>query len=151
MGAPLVSIVVPTRNEADNIAPLVDRVAAALPGVDYELCFVDDSDDGTQDRIAALEREHSYVRAVLRNGAERAGGLSTAVVTGLRLARGRFVCVMDADLQHPPELIPTLLQQAAAGADLVVASRYMRGGGNTGLDGFGRRAVSRGASFAAHL
>ena len=151
MGAPLVSIVVPTRNEADNIAPLIARLAAALPDVDYELCFVDDSDDGTQDLIAALERERSDVRAVLRRGAERAGGLSTAVVTGLRLARGRYVCVMDADLQHPPELIPKLLEQAAAGADLVVASRYVRGGENTGLNGVVRRAVSRGASFAAHL
>ena len=151
MGAPLVSIVVPTRNEADNIAPLVARIATALPDVDYEVCFVDDSDDGTQELIAALEREHRYVRAVLRRGAERAGGLSTAVVTGLHLARGRYVCVMDADLQHPPELIPRLLEQAAAGADLVVASRYTRGGGSPGLNGFGRRAVSRGASFAAHL
>lgn len=149
MGAPLVSVVVPTRNEAGNIAPLVERVSKALSGVDFEICFVDDSDDGTQDLLAALERERDDIHTVLRRGPERAGGLSTAVVTGLRQARGRYVCVMDADLQHPPELIPRLLEQATAGADLVVASRYMRGGGNAGLNGLGRRLVSWTASRAA--
>jgi dolichol-phosphate mannosyltransferase len=58
---------------------------------------------------------------------------------------------MDADLQHPPELIPRLLEQATAGADLVVASRYTRGGGTEGLNGWTRRAVSRGASLVARL
>ena len=151
MGGPLVSVVVPTRNEAGNIGPLVDRVSAALHGVDFEICFVDDSDDGTQDLLTSLEHERSDVRALIRRGEERAGGLSTAVVTGLRQARGRYVCVMDADLQHPPELIPRLLEPAAAGADLVIASRYMRGGDTGGLSGWGRRAVSRVASLAAHL
>lgn len=149
--APLVSVVVPTRNEEGNIRPLVDRVSAALREVDFELCFVDDSDDATVDLLLALEAERANVRAVIRRGRERAGGLSTAVVTGLRTARGRFVCVMDADLQHPPELIPKLLAPAIAGADLVVASRYIRGGGNQGLSGWGRRLVSRGASLAAQL
>ena len=151
MGGPLVSVVVPTRNEAGNITPLVERVSAALAGVDFEICFVDDSDDGTQDLLTALEHARTDVRALIRRGPERAGGLSTAVVAGLRQARGRYVCVMDADLQHPPELIPRLLEPATAGADLVIASRYIRGGGTQGLSGWVRRAVSRGASFAAHL
>ncbi|MGH7686444.1 MAG: glycosyltransferase, partial [Candidatus Dormibacteria bacterium] len=150
MGVPLVSLVVPTRNEADNVAPLVARLSAALEGVEFELVFVDDSDDATSELLASLERERPDVKAVIRRGADRAGGLATAVLTGIRHARGTFVCVMDADLQHPPEVIPLLLDRATAGADLVVASRYTRDGGGTGgLDGWSRRAVSRGASMAA--
>jgi dolichol-phosphate mannosyltransferase len=147
---PLVSVVIPTRDEADNIGPLVARLRTALGGVSHELCFVDDSDDGTAERIAALAEDGS-VRCLHRDGAERAGGLSTAVVTGLRLARGTWVCVIDADLQHPPETIPLLLAEGEAGADLVVASRYVRGGDRSGLGSRGRRLVSRCATLVARL
>jgi dolichol-phosphate mannosyltransferase len=148
--APLLSVVVPTRNEAANLPVLVDRLRAALAGIAAELCFVDDSDDDTPAQLEALAAASGGgVRCLLRQGAERAGGLSTAVVAGLRLATGAFVCVMDADLQHPPEVIPTMLEAAMRGADLVVASRYMAGGSRGGLDGAGRRLVSRGATAVA--
>ena len=149
----LLSVVVPTRNEAGNVAPLVERLLRACDGVAVEICFVDDSDDDTPallDRLAA-EAGAGVVRCLFRHGAERAGGLSTAVVAGLRMAAGRWVCVMDADLQHPPETIPLMLAEAEAGADLVVASRYTGGGSTGGLDGLGRRVVSRGATGAARL
>ena len=149
--APLLSVVVPTRNEAANVEPLWNRLSAALQGAAFELCFVDDSDDDTAERIAAMEQAHPEVRLLARRGPERAGGLSTAVVSGLRMARGEYVCVIDADLQHPPELIPRLLEQAAGGADLVVASRYVAGGSSAGLEGWMRRAVSRGASLVAQV
>jgi dolichol-phosphate mannosyltransferase len=149
--APTVSVVVPTRNEADNIQPLWERLQAALGGTTFELCFVDDSDDGTLARIRDLERADPRVVCLARTGAERAGGLSTAVVAGLRMARGQFVCVMDADLQHRPEAIPGLLAEATAGADLVVASRYVTGGSAAGLSGGVRRLVSRGASLVARV
>ncbi len=150
--AVLLSVVVPTRNEAGNVAPLVERLLRALEGVDAEICFVDDSDDDTPVLLERLEREHpGQVRCLFRHGDERAGGLSTAVVTGLRMAAGRYVCVMDADLQHPPETIPPMLAQAEAGADLVVASRYVAGGSHGGLDGAARRLVSRGATRVARL
>ena len=125
---PLVSVVVPTRNEAGNIEPLWNRLQAALGITEFELCLVDDSDDDTPERIRALQQRDPRVRCLARQGAERAGGLSTAVVAGLRMARGQFVCVMDADLQHRPEAIPALLAEAEGGADLVVASRYVPGG-----------------------
>jgi dolichol-phosphate mannosyltransferase len=148
----LLSVVVPTRNEAGNVAPLVDRLLRALEGVAAEICFVDDSDDDTPALLERLEREHpGRVRCLFRQGAERAGGLSTAVVAGLRLASGRWVCVMDADLQHPPETIPPMLAQAERGADLVVASRYVAGGSSGGLEGSTRRMVSRGATRVARL
>jgi dolichol-phosphate mannosyltransferase len=149
--APLVSIVVPTRNEAGNVGPLWTRIAAALGQTPFEVCFVDDSDDETGDLLLRLESRDGRIRCQFRQGEERAGGLSTAVVAGLHMARGRYVCVMDADLQHPPETIPALLNGAEHGADLVVASRYSPGGSRSGLGGSGRRMVSRGATMVARL
>jgi dolichol-phosphate mannosyltransferase len=150
--APALSVVVPTRNEAENVEALWDRLSAALTGVDAEVCIVDDSDDGTPERLTRLAgASGGRLRCQLRQGPERQGGLSTAVVAGLHMARGRFVCVMDADLQHPPERIPAMLNAAEEGADLVVASRYVGGGSASGLAGTGRRLVSRGAGALARL
>ena len=149
--APRLSVVVPTRNEADNVDELCSRLLAALQGIEIEICFVDDSDDATPARLAALARADPRLQVVARTGAQRQGGLSTAVADGLRLCRGRFVCVMDSDLQHPPELIPELLERAEAGADLVIASRYITGGSRSGLGSGTRRAVSRGAAGVARL
>jgi dolichol-phosphate mannosyltransferase len=149
---PLLSVVVPTRNEAANVVLLTRRLGEALAGIGHEVCFVDDSDDATPAALEQLAAEHpGVVRYRLRTGAERAGGLSTAVITGLRMAGGRYVCVMDADLQHPPETIPAMLEAARRGADLVVASRYAAGGSRGGLEGAGRRLVSRAATALARL
>ena len=113
-GAPVVSLVIPTRNEASNVQPLVDRITAALAATPFEICFVDDSDDNTGDLLLDLASANANVRCLLRQGADRTGGLSTAVVAGLHMARGRYVCVMDADLQHPPELIPVAARRSRA-------------------------------------
>src|SRR5579862_337800 len=150
-GAPVVSLVIPTRNEADNVRPLVGRVTAALGATAFEICFVDDSDDATAELLLDIAQADPSVRCLLRQGADRKGGLSTAVVAGLRMARGQYVCVMDADLQHPPELIPALLAEAERGADLVVASRYVQGGSHEGLGSPVRRLVSREATTLARL
>jgi dolichol-phosphate mannosyltransferase len=150
--APRLSVVIPTRNEAESLDLLWRRLDQALAGLEAEVCFVDDSDDDTASALAVLEAEsHGRVRCLFRQGSDRSGGLSTAVVEGLRMARGEFVCVMDADLQHPPETIPTMLAAAEAGADLVVASRYLERGSSAGLDGLSRRVVSRGAGLVARL
>ena len=149
---PLLSLVIPTRNEADNVAPLYRRLQQSLDGVDFEICFVDDSDDSTTQKLMALEKEMpGRVLVLFREASERDGGLSTAVTTGVHLARGQYICVMDADLQHPPEQIPKMLAEARAGADLVIASRYIKGGSSTGLAGWGRRFVSRSAGALARL
>jgi dolichol-phosphate mannosyltransferase len=148
---PVLSVVVPTRNEAGNVRVLWDRLRASLRGIDFELCVVDDSDDSTPQILEDLSRTHPLVRLLHRPRGERAGGLSTAVADGLRLAVGTYACVMDADLQHPPELIPQLLSAAENGADLVVASRYRKGGGRAGLNGRLRHLVSRAATTAAQV
>lgn len=120
------SIIVPTYNERDNLAPLARRVDAALTGINYELLIIDDnSPDETADHAAELAAEFP-IRCVVRRD-ER--DLSTAVVRGLREARGVICVVMDADLSHPPESIPEL---AAALRDpdveMAIGSRFVAGG-----------------------
>jgi dolichol-phosphate mannosyltransferase len=123
---PSISVIVPTLNEAENIAPLVSQILAT--GVPFhEIVFVDDrSTDGTQENIRALARDHP-VRLIERAAGEI--GLASAIMTGATAAEGELVVVMDADLSHPPERIPDLLAPLLAGsADMVIGSRYMPGG-----------------------
>lgn len=150
---PAVTVVVPTRNEADNVRPLVEQLREALGATPGEIVFVDDSDDHTPRAIAALsERDPEGVRLIHRTGADRTGGLGGAVTAGLAAARAPWVVVMDGDLQHPPATVPELL---AAGqvdqADAVVASRYRTRGRVTGLGGAFRRVVSRASGTLARI
>ncbi|HVB13501.1 MAG TPA: glycosyltransferase family 2 protein [Candidatus Dormibacteraeota bacterium] len=144
---PELSVVLPTRNEAGNIEPLLARLRGALQDVAFELVFIDDSDDQTAALLATAASLDPQVRIVHRTPELREGGLSTAVVLGLHEARGRLVCVMDADLQHPPETIPAMLVTEREGADLVVASRYLPGGSREGLATGMRQFVSLAASL----
>ncbi len=121
---PQISIIIPTRNEAQNIKPLLARLAEALQDHKIETVFVDDSVDGTDALIAAAaDRAPFDVRLIARTPPQR-NGLSGAVVEGFGAARGDWVCVMDADLQHPPETIVRMWEQAEkTGADIIVGSR----------------------------
>ncbi len=145
---PELTIVVPTFNEAPNIAALLRRMDVALAGrVDYEVVVVDDnSPDGTADVVRSMEGEYP-VRVIVRKD-ER--GLASAVIEGFRQARGEVVGAIDADLQHPPEKLPELLQKVREGADIVVASRYEPGGAIEGWT-LGRKIVSRGARLLAYV
>ena len=151
VGEPLVSVVVPTYNERENLPRLVERLHQVLSGkgISYEIVVVDDdSPDGTW-RVALELAERGYPVRVVRRRGER--GLGTAIMRGLLEARGRYIVVMDADLQHPPEAVPRLLEEAmGSGAELVVASRYAPGGGVAGWSRW-RLLVSRVAGFLAHL
>jgi glycosyltransferase involved in cell wall biosynthesis len=147
-----VSVVVPTRNEADNIVLLVQRIDAALSLHPSEIIFVDDSDDATPEIVRALAAGRNGdgpVILVHRDRGARAGGLGGAVVEGIRRARGEYVCVIDADLQHPPSALAALVARAQAEdrPDLVVGTRYADGGAS-GLRGI-RAAVSRGSNRVA--
>jgi dolichol-phosphate mannosyltransferase len=124
---PQLSIVVPTFNEAGNVAELRDRVAAALPGVDWELIFVDDdSPDGTAERLQVLAQQDRRVRCMLRIGRR---GLSTACIEGMLAASSPLVAVMDADLQHDEmQLRPMFEALRDADLDIVVGSRYVAQG-----------------------
>ncbi|MGA8110465.1 MAG: polyprenol monophosphomannose synthase [Acidobacteriaceae bacterium] len=124
----MLALVIPTLREAKNIRILLERARTALDRCNspYEVIVVDDdSRDGTEEIVAALAREDPRIRLVVRCG-ER--GLAGAVVRGWEESAAPFLAVMDADLQHPPELLPELWAAVDAGADLVVGSRYTAGG-----------------------
>jgi len=141
------SIIVPAYNEKDNIAPLVERIHKALAGRDYEIILVDDnSTDGTIIIAEGLGARYPVKLFVRRE--EK--GLATAVVHGLKQASGNIIGVMDADLQHPPEVLPDLLKAIEGGADMAFASRYVKGGGCPGWDTT-RKIISRVALMVSHL
>lgn len=125
---PALALVIPTLREARNIRPLMGRVRAALDPYDlaYEVIVVDDdSRDGIDEIVAELASEDPRIRLIVRNN-ER--GLAGAVLRGWAETDAHVLAVMDADLQHPPELLPKLWSELNAGADLVVGSRYASGG-----------------------
>ncbi|WP_412949184.1 glycosyltransferase [Microbacterium sp. 179-I 3D3 NHS] len=145
--AAAVTVIVPTFNERDNVSELVARTAAALAGREAEILFVDDSDDGTAAEVERVAADAPIpVRVIHRT--ENGGGLGGAVVVGLGAAASDVCIVMDGDLQHPPELLPALLDRHAAGdADVVAASRYIGGGDTSGLGTAVRFGVSRSATW----
>ena len=150
-----VTVIVPTRNEASNVAPLVARVKAAMATTEWswELVFADDSDDDTPDAVRAVAEAGEPVRLSWRSSRRRVAGLSGAVLGAFAAARGDVLVVIDGDLQHPPELLPELLAPFADGtADLVVATRYRGGDANSsGLANGYRRVVSRCGRRVVHV
>jgi dolichol-phosphate mannosyltransferase len=147
---PAVSVIVPTRNEAPNVAPLLGRLSSVAAEQTIEVIFVDDSDDDTPARVQVEAGPLPFgVTCLHRKRDSRAGGLGGAVVAGLRAARGEWACVMDGDLQHPPEVLgPMVVAGGAARADVVVGTRYANGG-SVGDFGATRELVSRLSSLAA--
>jgi dolichol-phosphate mannosyltransferase len=142
-----VSIIVPTLNEAENVAPLVSQiVAAAVPF--REILFVDGgSTDGTQEAVCSLAANHP-LRLVEQGRGEP--GLAAAIMQGARAATGEIVVVMDADLSHPPERIGDLLEPLVTGsADMAIGSRYVAGGSTPGWPVW-RRLLSRTAAALAY-
>jgi dolichol-phosphate mannosyltransferase len=141
------SVIVPTYNEALNIVKLVTQLTQLLDepfGESYEIIVVDDnSPDRTWELAHNLSREMPRLRVMRR---ERERGLSTAVVRGWQAARGEVLCVIDADLQHPPDLTLALYRVIERGADIAVASRHIEGGGVSDWSMI-RRVVSRAAQL----
>ena len=108
---PEISVVVPVRDEEDNIDTLLAEIAAALAGRSFEVVYVDDgSADGTPARLAAARARMPGLR-VLRH--RRSAGQSAALVTGIRAARGTWIATLDGDGQNDPADIPSLLARAA--------------------------------------
>ena len=143
----MVSIIIPTLNERANVRAIVAAIKTVLTGQSYEIIFVDDSNDETPALLREMARRERRVRFIHRYGQR---GLGTAVALGFRMAQGESLGVMDADLQHPPELLPIMLERLESGsADLVIPSRFLPGAAN-GI-GSGRRLVSRAARGTAWL
>jgi dolichol-phosphate mannosyltransferase len=141
----LFSLVLPTYNEGKNIEKLVHLLTQLLDGVipqAYELIVVDDnSPDRTWELAAALMPDYPQLR-VMRRIEER--GLSTAIIRGWQVAQGEILGVIDADLQHPPDVLLQLWGEIERGADLAIASRHVEGGGVSDWS-LMRRVLSRGA------
>jgi dolichol-phosphate mannosyltransferase len=139
------SLVVATRNESHNLAELIALLTPAISsmtGDSYEIIVVDDdSPDETWKVAASLAAKDSHVVA-LRRMEER--GLATAIVRGWQAARGELLGVIDADLQHPPEVTARLIAAMQGGADLAVASREAEGGGTSDWSML-RLMISRGS------
>jgi len=122
------ALAIPTLREAENIGGLLGRIRLALDpvGFPYEILVVDDdSRDGTEEAVSAISRQDPRVRLLIRKG-ER--GLSGAILYGWQRTDATILGVMDADLQHPPELLPKLLAAIREGADVAIGSRYASGG-----------------------
>jgi dolichol-phosphate mannosyltransferase len=141
------TIIIPTFNEAPNVAELVRRIQLAVAGTDAEIVFVDDSTDETPAVIADVAALATMpVRLLHRD--EPQGGLSGAVLEGMAIANSDWCLVMDGDLQHPPEVIPSLVSRARRGdVDVVVASRYVGEGTAHGLANGVRTLVSRASTL----
>jgi len=125
--SPELAIVIPVLNEADNVAPLVERLTRALAGIRWEAIFVDDdSPDGTADVVRALARLQGNLRCVQRLGRR---GLSSACIEGILSSAAPYIAVMDGDLQHDETLLPQMLAKIRAERlDIIVASRYTDAG-----------------------
>ena len=121
------AVVVPTFKERENVRPLLDRLETALPGVVYEVIFVDDdSPDGTADLIREIGRTNRQVRIIQRVGRR---GLASACLEGMQSTSAPFLVVMDGDLQHDETILPEMLHRIRTGQyDLVIGSRNIEGG-----------------------
>ena len=145
-----VTVIVPTLNEAENIDLLLERIVSIRRScnIDFDILFVDSaSTDGTCDRV--IEWQKTAPVRLLGNNINV--GLAGAVLAGANYTDSKYVLIMDADLSHPPELIPTLLQPLLNGThDMVIGSRYIEGGSVPDWP-FSRKLSSRIATLPALL
>jgi glycosyltransferase involved in cell wall biosynthesis len=139
---PSVSIVVPVRNEADNIAPLIEEITAALDGRwDYEIIYVNDgSTDTTGVRLNAIMAQRGNLRQ-LRHA--KSGGQSAAVRSGVRAARGAIVATLDGDGQNNPAFLPDLIAAVEKGARVGLAAGQRVGRKDTGFKKFQSRVANK--------
>lgn len=143
----MVSVVVPTFNEKDNVELLFSKIDETFGRIPFEVIFVDDSTDETPDVLAAMAERDSRVRYEHRVDEK---GLATAVIRGFELANGSYIAVMDADMQHPPEILRYMYAAMESGTDMCIPSRFIPGGGDGGLNIF-RKFVSATARYLGKL
>jgi len=142
------ALIIPTLREAENIRGILDHVRSVLDpvGIPYEILVVDDdSPDGTGDIVSAVALDDPRVRLIVRKGEK---GVAGATLLGWRNTDATILGVMDADLQHPPELLPALISAILAGHDLAIGSRYAAGG-SLGDWNPARKLLSAAALWAA--
>lgn len=148
-----VSIILPTYNESQNILRMLDVVGNSLPfGLDAEIIVIDDnSPDGTgklvEEYVKNSKKKNAHSVEIIHRKSER--GLSSAILKGIQSAKGEAVIVMDGDFSHPPDALPKMIDELQnPECDIVVASRYVKGGAVKGWP-FKRRLISKGATKIA--
>ncbi len=152
---PMLSLVIPTYNEKNNIPTLLEKLFAIFreDGIKAEVIIVDDnSPDGTADVVESMKKKYEGLKLLRRSGKL---GLSSAVLDGFAMAKGDILAVMDADMSHPPEAIAkmykainTIIPKENKTPDFVIGSRYIKGGGIVGWKTY-RKIVSKGATLLA--
>ena len=147
--SPELTLVVPTFNERENIKSLISAIDAALPGVDWEILFMDDnSRDGTADEIRHISHQDPRVRCIRRLSRK---GLASACMDGMFNTESPFLAVMDADLQHDESLLHPMLAALRNGeTDIAIGTRYA-GSGSTGTLSDRRVKISRFATLLANM
>lgn len=143
----MLSIVIPTYNERDNIEPLLHSLCSSLHDLNYRIVFVDDSSpDGTANVIRALQDRYP-IDLIVR---PKKLGLGSAVLAGFEKTEAPYIIVMDADLQHDPKLVGLMAEKLMGGCDIVVASRKVEGGSVVGWSPT-RKLISDVATWLAHI
>ena len=147
---PVLSVIVPCFNERPNVAPMIEKLDAALAGLAWEVIYVDDdSPDGTAAEVRRIARDDPRVRCIKRIGRR---GLASAVIEGAMSSSAEYVAVIDGDLQHDETRLPVMLEALRTGQhDIVVASRHVEGGDNAGLANRWRHAISDGGIWLAQV
>lgn len=144
----VLSVLIPTYNENRNLLELTKQIENNLLPLNFEIVFIDDhSPDGTADVAKNLAEVYDNIKTLIRPSKL---GLGSAILDGLKVANGRFIAVMDADLQHSPDVLPVMYAEISRGYDIVVASRYVDGGGCESLT-VSRKLISKGATYLAHI
>jgi len=137
--------VLATLNERENLAILLSEIATVLPE-EPEIVIVDDgSVDGTREFVRAVALRHSHIKTVFNECPQT---IARAHEQGIRASTAPLLVFMDSDLQHPPQVIPSIIERLTQGYDVVVASRYRPGGG-TGTRSPVRGIISRSAALLA--
>ncbi|MCP8307773.1 MAG: polyprenol monophosphomannose synthase [archaeon] len=147
-----IAILIPTYNEAENIAELIDRIESVLSDMDFEVIVVDDnSPDGTADIVEKLNIKYGNIVVLRRAGKY---GLGSAYTDGLRWSRSNLspdiFIQMDADFSHPPYYLPNLVKGILEGYDVIIGSRYVKDGGSISWS-WHRKLISRVANLMVRL
>ena len=147
---PVLSVIVPCFNERPNVAPMIEKLDAALDGIAWEVIYVDDdSPDGTAAEVRRIAQDDPRVRCIRRIGRR---GLDSGVIEGAMSSSAEFVAVIDGDLQHDETRLPVMLEALRTGQhDIIVASRHVAGGDNAGLANRWRHAISDGGIWLAQV
>jgi len=135
----MLSIVIPTYNEKGNLRELIERIYKTLEDEDFEIIIVDDnSPDGTAEFAMELSKIYKKIKVIKRR---KKLGINSAFLVGYLNSKGKYIVLMDADLQHPPEKIKDIINYLEKGYDLVVASRFLRESKIYGLNAY-RKLIS---------